>query len=320
MIGVILDADSLGQEIDLNPVTSLLDDWQVFNHTLPEDTATRIKDASIVLSNKVLLNQAVLEQAAQLKFISVMATGTNNVDLRFAASKGITVSNALAYATPSVVQHTLSLILALATNLPRYLEDVRTGKWHASRVFCLLDHPITEIAGKSLGIVGYGELGTNLARAAGGLGMQILISARPGETASGERIAFRDLLQTADYVSLHCPLTPENEHLLNAETLALMKPGAFLINTARGGLVDSTALLDALDRGIIAGAAVDVLAREPADADEPLVTPRSTQGKNLLVTPHNAWGAIESRQRLVTQMRENIEGFIAGAAPRQVTD
>ncbi len=314
MIGVILDADSLGQEIDLSPITSLLDDWHIFRATSTDETASRIRDASIVLSNKVLLDRTRIEQASHLQYISVMATGTDNVDLEFARSRGIPVSNAIAYATPSVVQHTLALILALSTSLPDYLEDVRSGAWQASNSFCLLDHPITEIAGKSLGILGYGELGSQVAHAAQGLGMNILVGARPGEPGSGERIAFPALLASVDYLSLHCPLTPQTRFIINDESLALMKPSAFLINTARGGLVDSAALLRALDAGKIKGAAVDVLAREPATDDEPLLTGR----RNLLVTPHIAWAAVESRQRLVQQMRENVAGFLAGSPPRQV--
>ena len=314
MIGVILDADSLGQEVELSPITSLVDDWHIFPGTRADETASRIQDATLVLSNKVLLDRARLEPASKLQFISIMATGTDNVDLPFAREQGIRVSNAVAYATASVVQHCLSLILALSTSLPRYLEAVRSGAWQRSSSFCLLDHPITEIAGKTLGILGYGELGSQVARAAMSLGMQILISARPGEPTSGDRLAFPELLPRVDYLSLHCPLTPHTHQIINDESLALMKPSSFLINTARGGLVDSAALLRALDTGKLKGAAVDVFTQEPAKPAEPLLAHR----KNLLVTPHIAWAAVESRQRLIQQMRENIEGFLAGAAPRRV--
>ncbi len=315
MIGVILDADSLGQDIDLTPITSLMDEWHVHGSTLPDETAERIKDASVVLSNKIALNAENMSNASSLGYISVMATGTNNVDFDYCSKHNIQVSNAVAYATPSVVQHTISLILALATNLPAYLNDVRAGAWQKSNVFCLLDHPISEIAGKTLGIFGHGELGGNVAKAAEGLGMNVLLSERPGADLRDGRTGFEELLRTADYLTLHCPLTPETEHLINEETLALMKPSGFLINTARGGLVDSKALLEALEQKQLAGAAVDVLDVEPAREDEPLINAHP----NLLVTPHNAWGAIESRQRLVQQMRENIEGFLKGSPPRIVT-
>ncbi|MBT4162076.1 MAG: D-2-hydroxyacid dehydrogenase, partial [Gammaproteobacteria bacterium] len=282
--------------------------------TSPHEVAERIINATVVLSNKIPLNGKTAVGADKLQYISVMATGTNNVDLDWAKLKGIPVSNALAYATPSVVQHTISLILALSNNLPAYITDVRSGRWQDSNVFCLLDHPIQEVAGKQLGIIGYGELGSSVAKAAAGLGLDIKISERPGIKPRADRVAFEELLATSDYISLHCPLTENNKHLINADTLMLMKPTAFLINTARGGLVDSPALLSALRDGRIAGAAIDVLDVEPAASDEPLIT--SLQ--NLLVTPHNAWGAIESRTRLVAQMKENIEGFLQGLPLRVV--
>ena len=313
MIGVILDADSLGRDIDLSPVTDLLDDWQVYPSTLPEETPTRIAGADVVLSNKIRLDAENLA-GSRVRYISVMATGTNNVDLAWAASNQIQVSNAVAYATPSVVQHTISLILALSTNLPAYVNDVRAGRWQQSNVFCLLDHPIQEIAGKKLGIIGHGELGGAVARVAEALGMTILVSERPGDEPRTGRVAFERVIAESDYLSLHCPLTESNHHVINAGVLAAMKPSAFLINTARGGLVDSAALLSALHSNSIAGAAIDVLDAEPAKQDEPLIT----QMNNLLVTPHNAWGAIESRTRLVSQMKENIEGFLAANPPRLV--
>ncbi len=318
MHGVILDAASLG-DTDLTPVTNLLDSWQVYDTTRPDETRARVQDATVVLSNKIVLNNICLI-GSSVKFISVMATGTNNIDLAYTRANNIVVSNAVAYATPSVVQHTIALILSLATSLPRYLNDVREGAWQNSPVFCRLDHPIIEIAGKKLGIIGFGELGSHVARAAEGLGMEIIRSARPAQADVADRMPFTEVLKEADFVSLHCPLTPETEKLINRGSLALMKPGAFLINTARGGLVDSTALLESLDTGHLAGAAVDVLETEPASIDEPLIQRiiHAKQRPNLLVTPHNAWGARESRQRLITQMCENIEAFIDGNPIRTV--
>lgn len=314
MIGVILDADSLGKDVDLSPVTDLLDEWQVHAATSAETVADRIRNATVVLSNKVALDKSNMQSAERLQFISIMATGTNNIDLANTTARKIQVSNAVAYATPSVVQHTVSLILTLSTNLHRYLADVRQGEWQRSNVFCLLDHPIQEIAGKQLGIIGYGELGAAVATAAAALGMKVAISEHPGKTLRPGRISFEETLQTSDYISLHCPLDEKTKHLMNVSTLKQMKPSAFLINTARGGLVDSPALLRALQDGTIAGAAVDVLDIEPPTADELLINAAT----NLLVTPHNAWGAVESRARLIQQMKENIEGFLAGAPPRLV--
>ena len=320
MRGVILDADSLGEGIDLSPVTSLLDDWQVYPFTRPEETAHRIRDAAVVLTNKTLLDRPVLQSTEALRFVSIMATGTNNVDLHTAQQKNIAVSNAIAYGTPSVVQHTLSLILTLSGNLHRYLADVRQGSWQKSHVFTLLDHPIVEINGKTIGIVGYGELGRGVASAASALGMKVLISEHPGrdQQIRDDRLAFEEVLEASDYLSLHCPLTPETLHIINAANLGRMKPTAFLINTARGGLIEASALIDALHHGTIAGAAIDVLDEEPPGIDQPLIS-AAQDLSNLLITPHNAWGAVESRNRLVQQMRENVLGFVNNAPVRLVT-
>jgi glycerate dehydrogenase len=318
MKGVILDADSLGQgQVDLSPITCLLDGWDVHGTTQPHEIQERIEGADIVLSNKIVLDEATLKSSQSLQFISIMATGTNNVDLNAASSANITVSNAVAYATPSVVQHTISLMLNLATSQHKFIQDVRQGEWQKAPAFCLLNHPISELSNKTLGIIGYGELGSNVATIAKAFGMNILVAQRPGsaEQKSG-RIPLNELLDQVDYLSLHCPLTPETENLINASALARMKSSAFLINTARGGLVDSNDLIAALKEGSIAGAAVDVLNTEPPTADDTLA---SANLENLLVTPHNAWAAIESRQRLVIQMVENIEQFLNGKPVRVVS-
>lgn len=315
MRGVILDADSLGRDVDLSPITGLLDEWQVFPTTASNETAARIASAEVVLSNKIPLSRDLLSAAPDLRFISVMATGTNNVDITAAADLGVQVSNAAGYATPSVVQHTIALMLALSTSLPDYLQAVREGAWSKANVFCLLDHPIQELSGKTLGIIGYGELGSHVATVARAFGLEILVSERQGVRPRDDRTSFDEVLRRSDYLTLHCPLTAANHHLINDQTLRQMKPSAFVINTARGGLVDSGALINALNQGIIAGAAVDVLDTEPAAPDEPLINAHP----RLLVTPHNAWGAIESRMRLVQQMKENIEGYLAGSPPRLVT-
>lgn len=307
MKGVILDANSLG-DIDLEPIVSSLDNWEVFGTTKPGEIADRIVDADVVLSNKVFLGNEVLNSAQKLKFISVMATGINNIDLHAAQKLDIKVSNAIAYATPSVAQHTINLMLNLSTNLVEYVSDTRKGQWQKSDVFCRLDHPIIEMSGKKLGIIGYGELGKAVATIAKAFGIEILLA---------RDMPLPQLLGSVDYLSLHCPLTQNNAYMINKQTLAEMKPSAFLINTARGGLVNSADLIEALENGIIAGAAIDVLEVEPAINNEVLI--KATHLKNLLVTPHNAWGAIESRKRLVIQMRENIDAYLAGKPIRQVT-
>jgi glycerate dehydrogenase len=316
MLGVILDADSLGHDVDLSPITNLLDEWQVYPTTQANEVAARIQDASVVLSNKIFLSKESVARAKNLTFVSVTATGTNNIDFGAMSEHQIQVSNAIGYGTPSVVQHTLTLILTLSTNIHRYLNDVRHGQWQSSNVFCLLDHPIQEIAGKQLGIVGYGELGKAVGSAAESLGMEIAISERPGKTPRDGRQSFEQVLRESDYVSLHCPLNDQSQHMINQSTLKLMKDSAFLINTARGGLIDSPSLVQALSAGNIAGAAVDVLDTEPPTKDELLIN----QTTNLLVTPHNAWGAIESRRRLIEQTKENIEAYLAGTPIRLVCD
>jgi glycerate dehydrogenase len=315
MLGVVLDADSLGKDVDLSPVTQLLDDWQVYPFTRPEQVAERIKHATVVLTNKIALDESSLSSAWALKFVSVMATGTNNIDFLATANRGIKVSNALAYGTPSVVQHTLALILNLSTSFHRYQASISRGDWQASNVFCLLDYPIREIAGKQLGIVGYGELGKAVGTVVAALGMKVVVSEHPGREPREGRTKFEEVLRTSDYISLHCPLNDATSRIINADTLALMKQDAFLINTARGGLVDPYDLVSCLQAGNIAGAAIDVLEQEPPTLDDPLLK----DIPNLIVTPHNAWAAIESRNRLIQQSRENIEGFLKGKPVRLVT-
>jgi glycerate dehydrogenase len=314
MKGVILDADSLGK-VDLSPITGLFQDWQVFGTTSPDQTSERIFNANIVLSNKIVLDKDILKDSSAVQHISIMATGTNNVDLAAAKAANIIVSNAVAYATPSVVQHTINLMLALATNIAKYSQDVITGKWQKAGAFCMLDHPISELNGKTLGIVGHGELGSNVAAVARAFGMDVLI-ARGSGSANKDALPLEELLPVVDYLSLHCPLTDQTENMINKNSLKLMKPGAFLINTARGGLINTGDLLDALKSGIIAGAAIDVLNIEPPTVDEPLTNARLV---NLIITPHNAWGSIESRQRLIVQMAENIKGFLQGDPLRVVS-
>ncbi|MGA1107085.1 MAG: D-2-hydroxyacid dehydrogenase [Pseudomonadales bacterium] len=316
MRGTILDANSLG-DADLSPVTQLLDDWTVHGATRPEETYERIQGIDVVLTNKVVLDAALIEAASALKFIGIMATGTNNVDLDAAKRRGVIVCNAVGYATPSVAQHTFALILNLATRQYRYIDDTARGQWHASDVFCRLDHPIVELSGKTLGIIGLGELGLAVARLGQAFGMTVLAleTQRPSKVDDFARVNLSTLLSESDVLSLHCPLTDENIHLINEDTLRQMKRSALLINTARGALVDSKALLTALDQKRISGAAIDVLASEPPTAEEPLLQVRR---EDLIVTPHNAWGAAESRARLIDQLKDNVLAWASGAPVRRV--
>ncbi|WP_043317653.1 D-2-hydroxyacid dehydrogenase [Microbulbifer sp. HZ11] len=304
MRGVFLDALTMKlDELDTSALESSLEQWAFFDTTSPEQTAQRIAEADVVITNKVVLDRNLIEGAANLKLICVCATGTNNIDLDAAAARNIPVKNVAGYTGTSLAQHTLALILALATRWHQYNNDVRDGLWSQSPVFCRLDYPVMELDGKSLGIIGYGDLGKKVARLGEALGMRVLVAdSFTGETKPG-RVPLDQLLAESDIVSLHCPLTEQTDRLVNGAFLATMKNSAFLINTARGGLVDENALVQALRKGEIAGAALDVLSVEPPPADHPLL---AGEIPNLIITPHNAWISRESRQRLLDGVVRNI--------------
>lgn len=309
MRGVFLDTLTMKlAELDTSALQQCMDHWDYFETTAPEQTAARIQDADVVITNKVVLDRALIEGAPKLKLICVCATGTNNIDLQAAAAKGIPVKNVSGYTGSSLSQHTIALLLALATRWHQYSQDVKRGRWSQSPIFCRLDYPVMELAGKKLGIIGYGDLGQKVARLGEALGMQLLIAESfTGEQKPG-RVPLQQLLAESDAISLHCPLTADTDQLVNREFLAAMRPGALLINTARGGLVDETALAAALKSGHLGGAALDVLSVEPPPADHPLL---ATDIPNLIITPHNAWISRESRQRLLDGVVENIRNWRA---------
>lgn len=312
-----LDRRSLDQDdLDFSLLDHVAPGWQSYAATSPEQVLERVRSAQIVISNKVVLDRAVLEQALKLKLICVAATGTNNIDLDAAQARGIAVCNVTAYATPSVVEHVFALLLCLIRRLPRYAQLAIDGHWRDSEQFCVLDAPITELSGKTLGIVGYGELGQGVARVAQAFGMHVLIAQRPGtKTGSRERLPLMDLLGQCDVLSLHCPLTRDTRNLIGEAELQAMKPGAILINTARGGIVDEPALARALREGWIAAAAVDVLQEEPPRHGNVLLEPDIP---NLMVTPHVAWASRESRQRLLNEVANNIRAFLDGTPRNRV--
>ncbi|WP_428818943.1 D-2-hydroxyacid dehydrogenase [Microbulbifer sp. MCCC 1A16149] len=307
MRGVFLDTLTMKlEELDTSALESILDHWDYFETTAPEETAERIKDADVVITNKVVLDRALIDGAPNLKLICVCATGTNNIDLDAAAEKNIPVMNVAGYTGSSLAQHTVALILALATRWHQYSDDVGKGRWTQSPVFCRLDYPVMELAGKNLGIIGYGDLGQKVARLGEALGMHILIAdSFTGEKKAG-RVPIERLLSEADVISLHCPLTDETDTLVDEQFLGAMKNSAFLVNTARGGLVDEDALVAALRNGDIGGAALDVLSVEPPPADHPLL---ADDIPNLIITPHNAWISRESRQRLLDGVVNNIRDW-----------
>ncbi|WP_455201281.1 2-hydroxyacid dehydrogenase [Kaarinaea lacus] len=310
MKGVILDLKSIDNgDIDLSVLKTVVSDWQYHDNTDDADVISRIKNADIVISNKVNLTNRHLGQASQLKLICIAATGTNNVDLDAAFNAGIRVTNVTNYATPSVVQHVFCLVLALTRKLNQYQTAIREGNWQKSPFFCLLDYPISELAGKTLGIIGYGVLGSAVAKVGEAFGMQVLVAARKGTRPQDGRVSLEELLAQSDVVSLHCPLTSDTRNLISVKEFALMKSTALLINTARGGIVDESALLNAILSQSIAGAGIDVLSEEPPKHGNPLL---DTRLPNLIVTPHIAWASVESRQRVINEIAENIVAFQNG--------
>lgn len=313
--GVILDLDSLHPgDLELDGLLASVADWDLHPRTDTSQIRERLQDADLVVTNKCPLDAATLHECRP-RLICVSATGTNNVDLETAQDLGIAVCNVTAYATPSVAEHTFGLILSLTRRLGELREAART-RWPQSDQFCVLDYPVMELAGRTLGIVGYGELGHAVARLGEAFGMQILVARRPGgeDTRQG-RVPLNELLERSDVVSLHCPLTSETQGLIDAAALRRMQPHALLINTARGGIVEEGDLLAALESGQIGGAALDVLAQEPPPADHPLL---QSHLPNLIVTPHVAWSSREARQRLVNELRANIEAYKAGRSRNAV--
>ncbi|MFJ4110962.1 2-hydroxyacid dehydrogenase [Pseudomonas sp. NPDC089758] len=312
---VFLDHKSLDLgDLDLSPLQSQFDAFELYDATRPDQVAERLQGAVAVVSNKVMLDANALAANPQLKLILVAATGTNNVDLAAARAQGITVCNCQGYGTPSVAQHTLALLLALATRLCDYNRAVAEGQWAKASQFCLLDFPIVELEGKTLGLLGHGELGGAVARLAQAFGMRVLSGQIPGRPARDDRLPLDELLPQVDALTLHCPLNEHTRHMIGERELALLKPGALVVNTARGGLIDEHALAETLRRGHLGGAATDVLSVEPPVNGNPLL---ASDIPRLLITPHSAWGAVESRQRIVGQLSENTQAFFAGQ-PRRV--
>lgn len=288
-------------------------------HCLQQITAAELAelnpDAWCAISNKVYLGREFFEARPAMRLVCIAATGANNVDLKAAADHGVAVVNCRDYCTDSLAQHTLMLILSLVRSLPQYQADVAAGAWSRSSMFCLLDHPVREIGGLRLGIVGYGTIGRQVKQLAASIGMDVLIAERPGRVPRAGRISFDEMLETCDVISLHCPLTPETRNIIDENALRRMRNDAFLINTARGGLVDEKALLTALREGWIAGAGFDVLSSEPPPPDHPLLNAKLN---NLIITPHNAWASRQARQRVIDQTAENIAAWLEGRELRRV--
>jgi glycerate dehydrogenase len=311
MHAIFLDYATVSFDGDLEPssLQRALPGIELRAHTPQAEVGSAVADAAVVLVNKLRIAREVIERAPALRLVALAATGTNNVDLEAARDHGVAVCNLRDYCTASVVQHVFGLLLALTQRLREYDSLVRSGAWQHGERFCLLDFPIRELTGRRLGIVGYGTLGRGVAHAARAFGMEVLVANRPGGERVPGRVDLEELLPQADVLSLHCPLTPATTGLIGAAQLSRMKPDAVLVNTARGALVDSVALADALRAGRLGGAAVDVLPQEPPVDGDPLL---AGDIPNLIVTPHVAWAAREARQRCLDEMAANVEDFRRG--------
>ena len=285
--------------------------------TRPEEVAARIATADIVITNKVPVRAEAIAGAGKLRFIAVSATGTDMIDLGACAERGIVVSNVRDYARTTVPEHTFALIFALRRSLLAYRDSVQAGRWQTASQFCFFDHPIGDLAGSTIGIVGSGALGGAVADMARALGMTVLIAGRKGAAPGEGRMAFDAVLRRSDVITLHVPLTPDTRGLIGAEEFALMERRPILINTARGGLVDEAALGAALASGQIAGAGFDVATAEPPSADHPLMA--LLQYPNFILTPHIAWASREAIQSLADQTIDNIEAFHTGQPQNLVT-
>lgn len=306
---VFLDSTALPKHL-LIPRPDFPHEWIEYETTSAEQTFERAKDADIIVTSKVVFNRELLQRLPRLKLIALTATGTNNIDLVAAKELGIAVKNVAGYSAVAVSEHVVGLIFSLRHSLHSWYRDQLQGKWIDSKQFCYFDYPIQDIRGATLGVIGKGSLGSEVGRLAEALGMRVLYAERKNATNCREGYTpFFDVLAQSDIVTLHCPLTADSENLINQETLSHFKPSAFLINTGRGPLVDEIALLDALQTGKLAGAALDVLVKEPPEKDNPLIVAAKTL-PNLIITPHVAWASDNAVTILVNKVRSNLEEFV----------
>lgn len=300
---VIFDGYTINPgDLSWDKLDALCDKLTVFDSTSEDKALSRLTGNEILMTSKCPITRELMENSPQLKYIGCTATGYNNIDVEAAADLGIAVTNVPAYSTDAVAQHTIALMLELSNQVGLHNTSVQEGQWADNEYFCYWKKPVTLLAGKSLGIIGYGAIGKKVAEIARALGMEINIFSQDPAGA-----------MKSDFVSLHCPLTKENQQMVNTEFLVNMKPGAVLINTARGGLVDERALADAIKAGFIGGAALDVLAQEPPAEDCPLIGL-----DNCIITPHIAWSPKEMRQAVIDILAENLESWLAGGRKNRV--
>ncbi len=291
-----------------------LGELAIYPRTAPGEVLARCRGAFAVLTNKVVLGAEALEALPDLRYVGVLATGTNVVDLGAARARGMAVTNVPGYAADAVAQLAFALILHLTHDVAGHAAAVKAGAWAAQPDFCFFRQPLLELAGKTLAVIGSGAIGGAVARIAEGFAMHVLRAAVPGAPARDgiARVKLEEALPEADVVSLHCPLTEATRGMVDARFLALMKPGAILVNTSRGPLIDEAALIAALDAAHLRGAALDVLAVEPPPADHPLLDPAAPWAARVIVTPHIGWGTVEARRRLQRAVIRNLEAFLAG--------
>ncbi len=301
---VVLDGFTVTQDDLSFEALKKIGELSIYDRTDKKDVVSRLKDAEVAVTNKTVIDRAVMEACPSLKYISVLATGYNVIDIPAAREKGIVVSNVPAYSTESVAQMTFALILELAVRVGEHSKAVENGCWASSKDFCFCLAPLKELSGKVLGLVGYGNIAKAVERIGKAFGMRVLVHNRTPFEGS---CSLDEVLAKADIVSLHCPLTESNARMINSDSISKMKKGALLINTARGALVDEKAIADALNSARIAGAGLDVLSVEPPNADNPLLS-----AKNCIITPHIAWATSEARERLLSVTTANIEGFFRG--------
>ncbi len=311
---VVLERDSVTKgDIDYSLLDSVA---EVTYHGVveQENVAEIIGDAEGVIVNKTLITEEIMEKCSNLKYVGTFATGYNNIDVESAKRRGITVCNVPAYSTEGVAQFTISFILYTASSLGKYFSSVANGDWKKCKTFCYYPFDIVEVAGKTLGIVGFGNIGKRVAEIASALGMKVLVSSRTKKDAPYEFVSREELFRRSDWITLHLPLTKETENLISKETIALMKDGAVLINTARGGLIDEEALAEALKSGKLKASCHDVIKSEPMRDDCPLFGI-----ENCFITPHIAWAGADTRQRLVNIAGENLKRFIEGKPQNEVS-
>ncbi|MCF0061717.1 D-2-hydroxyacid dehydrogenase [Dyadobacter chenwenxiniae] len=312
---VILDGYTLNPgDLDWAPIQEF-GNVTIYDRSASEEIVTRAKDAEVLLVNKVVLTEAILDELPKVKYIGIMATGFNNIDINAARKHNITVTNVKAYGPASVAQQTFALLLAVVNHAELHSQSVFAGDWVASPDFCYWKTPLTELAGKTMGLIGLGDIGSQVAKIALAFGMKVIAYRKhPMPTAGIEMVSLEDVFEKSDVISLHCPLTDETKEIVNKERLARMRRNAIILNTGRGPLIQENDLAEALKNGIIAGAGLDVLSTEPPKADNPLLS-----ASNCIITPHVAWATFEARKRLLQMVADNLESFMNGEAKNVVS-